>query len=160
MGRINKEDRRQTAVYGDMRRESRAMWNENNDCVVMAIALACNIPYSAVHQALNAQGRKNGKGTWGYQWTKALKELGIETEIVKPSDFIKQYPKGHRDKLKNVTTHHMDRFPNVWKDGHNYLLHTRQHMGAVVDGVNHDWTKGRACRVDMIYRIKNPRGES
>ena len=36
MGRINREDRRQTAVYGDMRRESRAMWNENNDCVVMA----------------------------------------------------------------------------------------------------------------------------
>ena len=60
MGRINREDRRQTAVYGDMRRESRAMWNENNDCVVMAISLACNIPYPAVHQALNAQGRKNG----------------------------------------------------------------------------------------------------
>ena len=55
--------------------------------------------------------------------------------------------------LKGVTTHHMDRFNKVWADGNTYMVRIEGHILTVVNGVSHDWTRGRAKRVTNIWKI-------
>ena len=128
--------------------------NESNDCSVKALAIGLNVDYMIAHEALRLQGRKNREGAMSFDILVAARKLGFDLHHVDPQEFIAKYPGGHKN-LKNVTTHHMDRFNKVWADGERYLVLTPRHVLAVVDGVNHDWTKGKAHRVVSIYRIHN-----
>ena len=65
---------------------------------------------------------------------------------------IARYPGAHKA-LRNVTTHHPERFSDVWRDGKTYLMYTRGHVLAIVNGVNHDWTRGRAKRCKALYEV-------
>jgi hypothetical protein len=125
---------------------------ETNDCTVKAIAIVCDVSYKVAHAALKKAGRKNRKGAYVSDQRRAVKELGFEMVRVDRSFFIDRYPGNHKN-LKSVTTHHMQRFWKVWCDGDTYLIYTSRHVGAVINGVNHDWTKGRAMRACNIYRI-------
>ena len=126
---------------------------ESNDCTVKALAAVCYVDYLVAHTALEHAGRKKGRGSSVWDMSSALKEFGFEMETVDQQEFISQYPGNHKN-LRSVTTHHMDRFNKVWADGETYLIYTRGHVLAVIDGVNHDWTKGRAMRAVAIKRIK------
>jgi hypothetical protein len=101
---------------------------------------------------LAQRGRKNGKGAYTHDIVNSLKAMGKTVKMVDPRSFIDCYPKAHRV-LKSVTSHHMDRFNKVWSNGKTYLCFTTNHVFAVVDGVNHDWTRGRAMQVVLIYEI-------
>ena len=126
---------------------------ERGDCAVRAIAALTDTPYEKVHAMMAAQGRKHGRGTcWGVIWG-TLSDLGFKAVRRDPYDFIRQYPGSHATALRSITTHHPDRFPAVWQDGKAYIFHTTAHVAAVVNGVNHDWTRGRACRVKTIWEI-------
>lgn len=127
--------------------------NENNDCAVRAISIATDTPYKTVHELLERMGRIKRKGTRTQIIERAVKILGFRMEHVPASYFIDRYP---RKNIANVTTHHPDRFPQVWKDGHTYLIYTPGHILCVKDGVNHDWTRGRAIRATGIFRITKP----
>ena len=133
-------------------RQGSALHNETNDCAVVALALVASVPYSVAHNALKDAGRKDRKGTFRSEQFAALKALGFDGEIIPSEDFISRYPGNHKN-LKSVTTHHMDRFNKVWEDGKNYLIFTERHVGAVIDGVNHDWTKNKSRRVWSIVEI-------
>jgi hypothetical protein len=154
MARISNDSRTIDPRYTKIREASAAM-GENNDCSVVAIAAACGIPYEKAHAAMAARGRKNGKGAYSPDVEAAVGDLGFETKHIDPQSFINKYPGVHKG-LKSVTTHHMDRFKQVWDDGNSYLLFTARHVGAVVDGVNVDWTKGRAKRVVELIQVTNP----
>lgn len=67
-------------------------------------------------------------------------------------EFIQHHPKAHHV-LKGLTTHHPERFNNVWKNGKRYLAFTRGHVAAIIDGTTVDWTKGRAMRIYSLYEI-------
>jgi hypothetical protein len=140
-------DPRYTAI-----REASAAAKENNDCSVVAIAAACDISYDDAHKAMKAEGRKDRQGALTSDILKAVKAVGFKAKKVDPQKFIKQYP-GVHSTLKGVTTHHMDRFPKAWDDGKTYLLFTKRHIGAVVAGVNIDWTKGSSKRAVAIYEV-------
>ncbi len=144
--------KKQTSKFLSMETESYNN-NEDNDCSIKAIAIACNIPYNKAHAAVKKQGRKSRKGTYTWQTLRAIKALGFIVTKIPPSTIIRQYPAGHC-KLKNVTTHHPDRFNKVWADGRSYIFKTCGHMLAVVNGVNHDYTRSSACHVKSIYRIE------
>lgn len=142
-----------TEEYTIMRSASNA-FDERNDCTVVASAIACGVTYAEAHKALEKFGRKKGKGVSIMKMVTAIKEeLGFFVKLVPASEFISRYPKGHRDVLKHVTTHHPERFNDVWADGNTYIFFTTDHVAAVVNGVNHDWTKGRAKRVQAIFRV-------
>lgn len=127
--------------------------NDANDCAVRAIAAATNTPYERVHAMMADMGRKHKRGTpWDIIWG-TLHDLGFVRIQRSSQDFIRQYPGSHATALKSVTTHHPDRFPGVWKNGKAYIFNTDRHVAAIVDGVNHDWTRGRACRVRAIWEI-------
>lgn len=127
--------------------------NEHNDCSVIALALATGLPYAKTREALRARGRKDRDGVSIVHILDALEDLGWTTVHVGKMKFINQYPGHHRTALKNVTTHHPDRFPEVWRDGNTYLIFTATHVLCVKDGVNHDWTRGRAKRAWRIYKV-------
>jgi len=140
-----------TELFNRHQAEANAM-GEHNDCAVKALATVAGVEYSVAHGALRLAGRKKGKGTYANQIMKALALCDCTATRVDPQHFIAQYPGAHSN-LQSVTSHHMDRFNKVWADGKTYLIFTRGHVLAVVDGVNHDWTKGRAMRAYAIYEI-------
>lgn len=150
MGRIayTPNDERYKAL-----REASEKRGERNDCSVVAVAAVCDVPYEVAHETLRKLGRTRGRGTSTFQILEACKALGFTTERINRRDKIEQYPGVHGRVLKNITTHHPDRFKAVWRDGHKYLFLTSSHVAAVVNGVNVDWTRGRAKIVNFVYRV-------
>jgi len=151
MARISNSSRSHDPRYTAIREASAAM-HENNDCSVVAIAAACDVEYSRAHAAMASEGRRPRRGAYNHDILNAVAALGFTATFVPSKKFIIQYPGVHSN-LKGVTTHHMERFSAVWDDGNTYLLFTSRHVGAVVDGVNVDWTKGTAKRVLKVYKI-------
>jgi hypothetical protein len=128
---------------------------ETNDCTVVATAAALNLPYAEAHALIQKHfGRKAGKGCqfWGEALRQLLAEKGFRAQHAFRYEFINNYPGVHKN-LKSVTTHHPDRFPEAWADGHTYLLYTRGHVLCVKNGLNCDWSRGKAKRVTQIWRI-------
>jgi hypothetical protein len=125
---------------------------ETNDCSVKAVAAVCGVDYLVAHEAMRKQGRKNRKGAMTWDIKQAVSSLGFVTQKIPSNEFIGRYPGNHK-KLKSVTSHHPDRFNKVWADGNTYLVFTARHVLAVVNGINHDWSKGRALRATMILKV-------
>jgi hypothetical protein len=134
-----------------------AAWalGENNDCTVKALAIAANIPYVEAHALLAAKGRKKGQGAFTHQYHQVLRDLGFTLTLVDTNEIQAKYPRAKTGGYiyKQLTSHHMDLYPEFWNDGQVYLLQMAGHVGAVRDGKIHDWTKGRAKRIHGVYRI-------
>jgi hypothetical protein len=139
-------------VYSAHLAQGRDM-GERNDCAVRAVAAATGRAYDEVHAMFKAEGRRDAKRTLTSITWKVLTQLGFRVESRYAIDFIAKYPGNHRYALKSVTTHHPDRFKNVWADGKTYLMFTPGHVLAIVNGVNHDWTRGRALRATAICEV-------
>lgn len=125
---------------------------ELNDCSVKAVALAAGIPYSEAHARMKAEGRKPRRGVHSWSAGQALLKMGFLLKHIRPGYFIERYPGSHKS-LLHVTTHHPDRFNEVWSDGRTYLIRTRGHVLVVKDGKNYDWTRGSARRVVSIHEV-------
>lgn len=151
MPAIKTTSRIATELFSDMENQRRAL-GENNDCSVKALAAVTGTSYETARDALTQAGRKPGRGCTKSDIKGALDILGFRGETCNMGFFVAQYPGVHSG-LKNVTTHHPERFNKVWADGNNYLFYTTGHVAGIVNGVNHDWTKGRAKRVTEIWVI-------
>ena len=156
MARIKMEDKLARTESFNAIDQASKMMNETNDCSVKAAALAFGVQYRTAHDHFAANGRQPRRGTFRTAITlaKLANAIGMKMTRVNPQDFIDQYPKAHRI-LRNVTTHHPKRFNKVWADGHTYIVFSRGHVGVVKNGVNHDWTVGRAMRVIDIWRVES-----
>ena len=139
-------------VYHQHYAQGRAL-GENNDCAVRAVAAATGRAYDEVHALFKAAGRRDAARTATSITRHVLKLLGYEMRAVWIQDIISQYPGNHARVLKSVTTHHPDRFNKVWANGKTYLMFTPGHILAVVNGVNHDWTRGRALRATALHEV-------
>lgn len=137
--------------YVEIRKQAKGFM-EKADCAVVAVAAVTGLSYAEAHALTKKNGRKEKHGMSTAGILASVREAGKETKRVAAGDFIKLYPKAHQI-LKSVTTHHPDRFPEVWKDGNTYLMFTATHVLAIVDGLNCDWTRGRALRAMAIYKI-------
>jgi len=126
--------------------------NEKNDCAVKALAIAAGVSYEVAHATCAAFGRKERHGIRTSNVVPALESLGKKAVRVTQRSFIERYPASHQV-LRSVTTHHPDRFHDVWADGKTYLVFTRGHVLAVVNGVNHDHTRGTARRATEIFEV-------
>lgn len=140
-----------TNIFSQLNNEAFAK-GENNDCSVKAVALVTGSLYDVAHRALDAQGRSQRKGAYTTQIHAAIAALGKKVVQVNPRDIIALYPEPHRSVLKGITTHHPRRFDKVWPKG-KYLLYSRRHVSAVIDGVLHDWAVNSARRVISVYEV-------
>jgi hypothetical protein len=152
MSRINRESRAKTDKFSNLCNDSYA-FDESADCSVKAIALAINISYAAAHELAAQNGRKKGRGMFTANICDAVRSQGYELVAHKAQHFIAQYPKSHQI-LKSVTTHHPERFNKVWADGKTYIMFVKGHVLTIIDGVNHDHTKGRAKQAIEIYEVR------
>lgn len=126
---------------------------ETNDCTVVALAAATDMPYKTAHTLLAQRGRKPRRG-FSMCWVEdALNELGFKATRIEAREKIDQYPSPHNN-LRGVTSHHPDRFNKVWNDGQRYMFVTPRHVLAVVDGGVVDWSRGRSLRVQYVWRIE------
>jgi hypothetical protein len=152
VARIKNEDRQCSPQFTAIHNISH-LNGETNDCTVKALALVTGCTYDEALVALAKHGRQKRKGCYMGTQRQALSDLGFNmVQVDFRARFVNNYPGVHA-KLKGATTHHMKRFNKVWSDGKTYYVYTRRHVAAVVNGVNLDWTVGRAKRVVAVYEI-------
>ena len=102
-------------------------FNETNDCVVRAIAIAARIPYTRAHKLVAKEtGRRPRRGTQGFLAMMSRVRIGQRRvglgRRYTVAKFVEQFPKGR------------------------YLVRKSRHAFAVVDGVVHDnWKPGPRC---------------
>lgn len=145
-----KHNRDRSEVFRQMQ-EASVSAKEAGDCGVKACAIAVGVDYYTALEKLTMLGRKPRQGTRHEIIKKFLALYGMKAEPTPIDSFIAAYPKPHNN-LKSVTTHHPVRFAKHWPDG-TYLLFSSRHVSAIVDGVNHDWSEGRALRALYIWRV-------
>lgn len=126
---------------------------ESRDCSVIGVAAVCGISYAEAHALCAQQGRKPRRGMRLYDICRAVNAAGFTTNTVPTKEFVSRYPGSHKG-LRNVTTHHPARFPHVWRDGCTYLLFTKTHVAACVNGTVHDWALNHALRVFKVVKIE------
>lgn len=151
MARIKCSSKYRTETYQQMRNAATAA-NENNDCSVVAVAVVCGVDYATAHKTMADNGRKKGCAACNSAIKQSVIDCGKNLIKVTPESFIMRYSKAHR-MLKNVTTHHPERFNKIWADGKTYMIFTKGHVLSIVNGENHDWTKGKAKRARYIYEV-------
>lgn len=112
---------------------------EKDDCAVLALSVACGMPYPSAHALLKAHGRKDRDGTYGKTVSAAL---GLP--------YISARPLGSR--LRPTYAQ--------WLEAHRegtYVVFVTGHFFAVVDGVQHDSHQSLyrpRTRVYGYWRIK------
>ena len=123
---------------------------EKNDCVVRAVANACDVNYAQAHKYVSETfDRKKGKGTTGFRFILKDNEEMVFDEVGQLDLFkqgIKRNLKHIGDapknggKLRNPKYKHkpvaytVKEFARVFKKG-NYILEVAKHALAVKDGV-------------------------
>lgn len=124
-----------TAKYERLSKVATEVYNEKMYCSVLALAVVADVSFGKAHAALKRAGRKDRRRTPMPILFTACKELGVDVGVeeattgVTVSKICKRLDKG------------------------TYLIMTRGHIAAMVDGVVHDWTQGRRHRVVATLAI-------
>ena len=123
------------ADYKTIRKESDRM-KERKDCAVTAVTAISNLPYAYVHRVFEECGRKRCHGTRFDITKKVLRKLNIWIDRTKEFEartivsLARELPRKGR-----------------------FLIQTRGHILAAVDGEIMDWTKGRRHRIRKIHKV-------
>ena len=144
--------------YEQVHKESESI-SERNDCAVKAVALATGVPYKEVHSLMARYGRKHRCGTKMSTTKAVLKQLGIEFS---EDDF--EYPVYYRNKkfdigagcTTTVRTQHSYSTKTIHKalpKRGRYLVFSRSHMSAFVNGKLEDWAENRRKIVVAVLKI-------
>jgi hypothetical protein len=118
--------------------------NETNDCVVRALSLAFNWPYSDVHTICAAVGRKPRRGMYRHQTDAAIAKItgNPDAKGVYVRRSIGPYPT-------------FAQFARENPKGRFFVI-KRGHAVALIDGVYHDINNSSACsarcRVQYYYQ--------
>lgn len=131
-------------------KDEAAKYGEKNDCSVVAVAMFTGCSYDTAREALANRGRINGQGVRNDIIMKALDDIGHPVIALPMDGLINAYP-GRGVMLKNVTTHHPRRYPQVWEGMLDFLMISRGHIAAFVGGEIHDWSVNRALRIMCGY---------
>lgn len=108
---------------------------ERNDCAVIALSIACGVPYDKAYAALKKHGRKDRGLSYDDQIKGALRDLGWA--------IIKEIP------VTGVSTKTIEKH----QFGQRCLVSSTKHISAMVDGTHHDWSAGSRKRVRCVYVI-------
>lgn len=113
-------------------------------CVPRAIATAACLPYEKVAALCAKHGRKPNRGTPGAtSYAVIVHELGGETVSL-----FRQHPT--RSSKDGYPT--LKRFIEEHPKGH-YVVMTRNHSMAVIDGVVHDWSPSPRVKIERAFRL-------
>lgn len=128
--------------FEDLERVAEA-YREKNDCTVKAIAAACGVSYGKAHRTLAKLGRQRGRGA-----SLMMIHRAVDAVMGTATDYHHTY-KGSDIGLT------LNRFRKAHPTG-SYIICSRGHAMAVVEGELIDWTADTAGRrkVTNVWRIK------
>lgn len=113
--------------------------NEDNDCVIRALSIAAQMPYSEVWQHFKNLGRRRRCGIHYGLWRPYMKRLfpGLKL-LVAGQDFEGKTVNALEAELgsRNV-----------------YIVETRRHLLCIRNGKAQDWTTGRRHRPIKVWRV-------
>ena len=113
---------------------------EENDCSVIALAVASGKSYEEVHSLFTYFGRLNGKGVKLDTIKNVAHQLHLRLDPIL---------------VKNTTTNQFIKWI-ACKRNEKYLLLTRGHIATVVNGTLMDWRKQNSrARVWNAWKISN-----
>lgn len=117
-------------VHGDM--------PEHRDCVVRAVSVASGKPYSTIHAQLKACGRKDRRGT------------KLQTSAC---FFTMFFPNANYKNLQVLGRPTLSQFVRAYPTG-RFVLFTRAHALALVDGIVHDWKASPKRRLICCWQLQ------
>lgn len=133
-----------------------ALTGDTNDCAVIAVAVACGVPYKEAQAALTLLGRRMRGGTQRNHTRRAIEQFGfriVEWTSAQKIRMIHSYPSPH-NRLHGITSHHPRRFPAQWATVHNnMLLFSRRHVLALKNGAVQDWSINNALRIGEVWEV-------
>ena len=152
-----------TDKYKTMQESSKEK-REKSDCAVVALSVALNVQYQTVWNTLRHLGRKHRRMTKQVLTMKAIGILGgkvthtytliVDKDVEDASVFNDPRRDDHRYVLANkwMTPNNLikDRIIDPKK---RYLVRTRRHIFAIVDGKVHDWQIGRKFKVRELMEV-------
>lgn len=142
--------------YAAVRLDS-SLHGEHNDCSVVAISLACGVPYKEAHAMLASLGRKKKRGTLRDHTIEAVGLLGFKLRpwtFMEHHQMIASYPSPHRKNCKYITSHHLQRFPKAWEKAKGtMLLFSSRHVLCARGGEVLDWSVNAPLRINTIYDV-------
>lgn len=135
--------------------------SERNDCAVMCLALLTGVEYEEAHEVFAKLGRKHRGCSHMFEVIDAFKSLGFELQLdlggAGQKDLIREAVERLASEknynVKNLTTKQMVMFPDLFEHWGDCAILTSGHILAFRDGVVHDWTFSKACRVKGVYRV-------
>lgn len=114
----------------------RSSFNERNDCAVVAVTQVSGLIYEQVHYKFYQLGRKSKGTTPNHITKKVLKSLGLSLRPIK---------------VGSGTVNGLELELSL--SGGTYLIWTRGHVLAFVDGKIQDWTQGRKHRPKRVCEV-------
>lgn len=131
--------------YEELAKQGRRYYYDTNFCTVIALAVACDLPFGKAYHTYKRLGRTDRRGTRREMQNIALSNF--KRKAVFDTDKTAKF----RDKTVNQLLKDIAN----WKG--RYWVYIRSHVIAIRDGVCEDWTAlERACRRKVIdvYQIK------
>ena len=114
--------------------------NEQKDCSVISVAIACDIEYMEAHKVLARLGRKAGHGCNLRIMERAIKTLGFQ--------FTRKAIRQANDSKYTPLT-----IETALPKG-RYICDCAGHVFAVVNGVVQDWSSDNRLHIKSVYKIE------
>jgi len=124
---------------------------ETNDCGVIAVAAAVNVPYAVAHGALTRHGRRARRGTTVVQINAAVNDLGYKLIRRDLNELRNKIPYYYRPKY--LTPNSVRRFNSIWDKDRTFIALTTSHALTIRNGEVLDWTDGRKHRIVALFEV-------
>ena len=134
------------STYAKIRSESDA-FGERNDCTVVALTIACDVPYADAHATMKRCGRRNRCGAYPKQYKKAADKLGF-TFV----DITDRFTSAKT--LRTLEPKLRKRLPNQ-----RAIVQVRGHVAAWDGEKIQDWSANSKRRICQIWAVV-PEGEN
>ena len=116
---------------------AKTYYNDDNMCTVIALAMAAGIGYGKAFHTYKRLGRVTRKGTLKALQVAAFKEHGLQVLEISPYKFGATLKTAAKSGIRGT-----------------YLIYSRAHVSAMVDGKMYDWGATSCKRVKAVYTVK------
>jgi hypothetical protein len=128
--------------------------HEKKDCTVRSFAVAVDVPYPVAHDVAKRSGRPDKKGWWPEKILRVAQQDGLVEFVPVPvgARSVQQYSRMHGfiTRIKYPTLTDVAR---RYKKG-RYILSTRNHATALIDGQIHDTGLRPGARILEIFEVR------
>lgn len=146
-------------LYKSLRADSNSV-GEQNDCAVIAVAVAAEVPYIEALDTLKAFGRRSRKGTPMSVTQRALSHLGFALHWCKGWEPRGERTYQYRKPVPGSPLHKAKTFCSAERvlrrhyHGQVFLLRSSRHIACFDGQTLQDWSQGRRHRILEIIKVE------